>query len=291
MSRWLGSALVGHRLRVELRPASVWLGRAGVIARRSEPSGRAIEVDTGTANRADAPELWRAAVDVFARALREARGRPGRVEIVLSDHFVRYLLIPWSEGLVGDNERLGFARLTFRDVYGHLADTWDLCLDEQPAGRAFFASAMDRSLVASLREVVARAGGTLAALSPALADRINRHRVALKAPEFCLAAAEPGRISLAFHSRAGWQAVRSRRIDGPLPDTLPTLLKQEAVVGPATGGGVLYLCADHLAEVPPFPVPGWRLVRLADSGFAARPASDLALAAGGGSTATSIQRL
>ncbi len=102
-------------------------------------------------------------------------------------------------------------------------------------------------------------GDKLVALTPALADCINRHRSALKAPEFCFAAAEPGRISLAFHSRSGWQAVRSRRIDGPLPETLPTLLKQEAVVGGAMGGGMLYVCADAMPDMAPFAVPGWRM--------------------------------
>jgi hypothetical protein len=183
--------------------------------------------------------------------------------------------------LVGDRERQGFAQLAFRDLYGPLADAWDLCLDEQPAGQGSLACAVDRALASSLREVVARAGGQLAALTPSLADCINRHRAALKAEEFCFAAAEPGRISLAFHSRSGWQAVRSRRIDGLLPDTLPTLLKQEAVVGGAVGGGMLYVCAEAMPEMAPFAVPGWRLAFFADGGLASRPTSDPQLVAAG----------
>src|SRR4029077_9812295 len=133
----------------------------------------------------------------------------------------------WSESLVADSERLAFARLAFRDVYGHAVDGWDLCVDEQPAGQAAFASAGDRALIAAIRDVVSLAGGKLGAVRPGLAECLNRHRRALKEPEFCLASAEPGRISLVFRSRAGWQAVRSRRIDGPLAETLPTLLTQE----------------------------------------------------------------
>jgi hypothetical protein len=141
---------------------------------------------------------------------------------------------------------------------------------------------VDRALVSSLREVVTRAGGQLSALTPALADCINRRRKALKAPEFCFAVAEPGRISLAFRSRAGWEAVRSRRIDGPLPDMLPTLLKQETVVGAAREGGVLYLCADASADAAAFPLPGWRVVPLGESGFARSPPSHRRLVAAGG---------
>lgn len=282
MSRWLGSTLGGERWRVELRPASVGFVRRAVFPRPRVRSARTIAVGAGAAGDEGAPETWRAAVEVLAATLREPRGTPGRVEIVLSDHFVRYLLIPWSAKLVGDSERLGFARLCFRDVYGHVSDGWDLCLDQQPAGQGSFACAVDRALASSLRDVVARAGARLESLTPALADCINQHRPALKEPEFCLAAAEPGRISLAFRVRAGWQAVRSRRLDGPLPEMLPTLLKQEAVVGAAPEGGVLYLCGHNPADVPEFTVPGWRVVRLLESASAARLPSDPRLAAASG---------
>ena len=282
MLRWLGNPLPGHRLRVELRPASVGLVRRGMVPWSRVLSTRAVPVEVGAGSRENPPESWRTAVDILTAALREPRGRIGRVEIVLSDHFVRYLLIPWSEGLVGDGERLGFARLAFRDVYGHVADTWDLCLDEQPAGQASFACAVDRALASSLRELVARAGGHLTALIPSLSECINRQRPALNAPEFCLAAAEPGRVTLAFHSRGGWQAVRSRRVDGPLLETLPTLLKQEIAVGDATEGGVLYLCTDDPPGMAPFAVPGWRMVRLAERGISKRLAGDRPLVAAGG---------
>ena len=284
MLRWSGSALSKPRLRVELRPASVRLTPQAMFPRPRVLPARPIAVEAIAEGREDPPEPWRAAVDVLDAALREPRSRLGRVEIVLSDHFVRYLLIPWSKGLVGDSERLGFARLAFRDLYGHVADTWDLCLDEQPAGQASFACAVDRALASSLREMVARAGGQLAALIPALADCINRHRPALKAPEFCLAAAEPGRISLAFHSRAGWQAVRSRRVDGQLAETLPTLLKQETVIGAAAEGGVFYLCTEELPGS--FPLPGWRVVHLAEDGVARRRISEPQLVAARGGSGT-----
>ena len=282
MSRWLGNPLPGPRLRVELRPASVRLVRRGLVPRSRVLSTRTIPVEARAGSRENPSESWRAAVDTLTAALREPRDRVGRVEIVLSDHFVRYLLIAWSEGLVGDGERLGFARLAFRDLYGHLADTWDACLDEQPAGQASFACAVDRALASSLRELVARAGGELTALIPSLADCINRHRSALNAPEFCLAAAEPGRVSIAFRSGGGWQAVRSRRVDGPLPETLPMLLKQEIAVGDATESGVLYLCTDDAPGMAPFAVPGWRVVRLAERGISKTPAGDSQLAAAGG---------
>jgi hypothetical protein len=271
LSRSVGS-LIGERLRIELGPVSVALVRHAVFPRLRVLSTRSIETEPG-ARRAEHPvESWRASLDTLAAVLREQRASLGRVDVVLSDHFVRYALIPWSEGLVADSERLAFARLAFRDVYGHAADGWDVCVDEQPAGQASFASSVDRALVAGIRDLVSLAGGRLGAVRPALAECLNHHRRALKEPEFCLATAEPGRISLAFRSRAGWQAVRSRRIDGPLAEMLPTLLTQEAVAGAAPQGGLLYLCVPDSVDVPPFTVPGWRPVRLGQAGGLSLPA-------------------
>ncbi|HYL18762.1 MAG TPA: hypothetical protein VEV20_08770 [Burkholderiales bacterium] len=265
VSRMIGH-FVGERLRVELRPASVTVSRYAAFPRPRVTSTRSIEVTAAAAGSSEhPPEPWRASLDTLASVLREQRGSVGRVEVVLSDHFVRYALIPWSENLVADSERLGFARLGFRNVYGPLSDGWDVCVDEQPAGQASFASAVDRPLIAGLRDVMSLAGGRLDTVRPALADCLNRHSRVLKEPEFCLAMSEPGRISLAFRSRAGWQAVRSRRIEGSVDEILPTLLKQESAAGSAPESGVLYLCAADIVDLPHFTVPGWKLVRLAQA--------------------------
>ena len=272
MLRWLGSFLPGAGWHVELRPASVSLAPAGASVRTRAQALQTIAVNGEAAEANDVSESWRAPSQALSEALRERGARLGRVDIVLSDHFVRYLLIPWSPGLVSDKERLSFARLAFKELYGDAADSWELCLDEQPAGEGSFACAVDRALVASLRDGVARAGGRLHSLVPALADRINRYRVALKAPQFCFVAAEPGRVSLAFRSKGAWRAVRSRRINEELAQALPVLLKQEAVVGDAVGGGVLYLCPDAMPA--PFPVAGWQPVRLGEGTRSRRSRSD-----------------
>jgi len=130
------SRTIGHfaaeRLRVELRPASVTLSRHAVFPRSRVISTRSIEVTSAAGSSEHPPEAWRASLDTLASVLREQRSPVGRVEVVLSDHFVRYALIPWSENLVADSERLGFARLGFRNVYAHVSDGWDVCVDEQP---------------------------------------------------------------------------------------------------------------------------------------------------------------
>ena len=139
-------------------------------------SDQPIRIEVAKGGSESAPEPWRASLEAFRAGLRDRRGALGRVEVVLSDHFVRYVLIPWSESVVSDGDRLALARLSFRDVYGHLSDTWDLSVDQQRAGEASFACAVDRALIADLRGMVSLAGGRLDSVRPALTDCLNSHR-------------------------------------------------------------------------------------------------------------------
>jgi hypothetical protein len=248
--------------------------RRAPFARPRATSDRPIQIEVSKGGSESTAEPWRASLEAFGAALRERRGALGRIEVVLSDHFVRHVLVPWSDSVVSDGDRLALARLSFREVYGHLSDTWDLSVDQQRAGEASFACAVDRALIGGLREMVSLSRGRLESIRPALTDCLNSHRRAVKEAEFCLATAEPGRITLAFRSRAGWQAVRSRRSEGPLSESLPVLLKQEAAAGPAPEGGVLYLCAADSLDVTAFAVRGWRLIRLANPKNGAELASD-----------------
>ncbi len=274
MSRWWGSP---ERLRIELRPFEIVLSqqRAGFPRTRKATSER-IAV---TGNSDDSQnEPWRACLNATIAALRSKTRTGVQVDVVLSSHFVRYALVPWSENIVRDSERLAFARLILRNVYGASADAWEVCLDEQPAGQSSFACAIDRALLTGLAGAIAAAGARLGEVTPVLADCINRHRRLLKDRQFCLAHAEPGRVTLAFRSDMGWQSVRARRVDGSLTDMLPSVLKQEATAGSALAGGVLYLCAPQLPDVATPNIAGWRIVMLAqdDDAFVVPPARELA---------------
>jgi hypothetical protein len=247
-----------ERTQVLLRPDEVRVVRRSGLSGQQRTSAVAL-ASLGGAGHGGEP--WRACVDRLAAALAQSGAR-GPVTAVVSDHFVRYALIPWNARLVADGERLAFAKLQFHEVYGAAADTWDISMDQQPAGEASFACALDRALFQALRDACTRHGARLAAVVPALADRINRHRSALKAAAFCVASIEPRRMTLAFHGAQGWESVRSRRSDGALQDELPTALKQEAAAGHGVAGGALYLIAERVAEAPSFAATGWKVVRL-----------------------------
>lgn len=245
---------LSNPLEVELRPGELWIGPGT----RHAPTERLSSPEAESASGEESGESWTGSVAVLDRAL-AGRSRRSSLRVVLSDHFVRYALLPWSAELVADAERVAFARLTLRETYGPAADLWEVCIDEQPAGQASLIAAADRALMSTLRDIVARHRLTLSAVVPSLSDRVERYRRALKAPEFCLACAEPGRLTLAFRSKAGWTSLRGRRMDGALQDVLPSALRQEATAGAAHSVGTLYLVATHFRHLATFTVPGWQI--------------------------------
>ena len=96
---------------------------------------------------------------------------------------------------------------------------------------------------------------------------------ALRERVFCLASLEPGRLTLAFRSEAGWLAVRTRRVNGNPLEALAGVLRQEAAAAGAADGGSLYLIADAAASLPSIHLPNWKVTRLDDgvAAVAARP--------------------
>jgi hypothetical protein len=249
------------QLDVLLRPGEVRVTRRPLLL----PSRGAGVVQTYPVSAGQSQEAWRASVEVLGMALAE-QTTARAAQIVVSDHFLRYALVPWNENLVADAERLAFARLALSEIYGNMAQSWAVSLDEQPAGHASLACAIDRELLEMLRQVTAACGQRLTAVSAALAQRINRHRAALREPVFCLASLEPARLTLAFRNEAGWLAVRTRRVNSNPLESLSGVLRQEAAAAGAADGGTLYLVADAAASLPAFNLPSWNITRLDDGG-------------------------
>lgn len=253
MSLWSAETLEAmlHPARVRLAHRS-FLGRptgvevAQVVA---EPQGPVTE------------QAWRPALAGLDALLRRAQEARGRLRIELSDHFVRYALVPWRAELVSDAERLAFAQLSMREMYGAAVDGWALSLSDQSAGKAFICAAIDAALLQALRELASAHRLRLSAVVPLLSARIQRHLRKLDQSVFCFASLEPGRMTLAFHSAAGWDALRGRRLSAGIGEELASALRQESAAADIGATGTLYLAGEDL-PVLGSPLAGWSVVRL-----------------------------
>lgn len=170
---------------------------------------------------------WRAALQALETSLLcFANGRTAAT-VILSNHFLRYTLVPWRAELADAEEDLSFARHCFAKVYGKAAQQWELRLNQEAADMPRLASAVDTELLDGLRAVFDGAGIPLRSIQPHLMAAFNGFRSRLQHSAW-FALLEPGNLCLALLQQGHWSRVRSLRIDSAWREELPLILEREA---------------------------------------------------------------
>ena len=230
-----------ERLIVGLSPAGVQFARYG---RGLRPRlAESVTVPCGDSG----AQPWRSAVDTLARELPRLAARVPVCEVVLSNHFVRFQLLPWRPELRTREERAALAQAQYRGVFGPAAQGWTVRLAASAFGATTLACAVDRALVEELARLLKSAGARPAAIEPYLAAVFNRWRRELKAPPFWLVLLEPGRLWVGLMGATGWSNVSARRIGSdPLAETLAVLAQEAAVNGAGPKAVPTYLIAAGL---------------------------------------------
>jgi hypothetical protein len=186
------------------------------------------------------------AVAAFKQALPLARRCD--VTVVLSGHFVRYALVPWSEALTSATEEQAYLRHHFTRIHGERAKSWALRSSEAPQGAPRLASAVDQSLIEELQACFPpKSKAKLVSVQPALMAMFNRARGAIPKSGAWLALAEPERACVALHTAGRWRAVQSAKgawlallertrltVEGSIPD-LVLLQAHDIAAGDAPG--------------------------------------------------------
>lgn len=188
------SRLFPEKLRVLLTPVEVLAG------------GRSIACDP-----AAGAEPWQGAL-VALRSLEWTK--PCRVTVVLSNHFVRYAVLPWADGLSTPAEEEAYLRHHFAKIHGERAKGWTLRASEAPRGALRLASAIDTALVDALKAAFPKSGkAKLVSVQPELMEAANRWRQAIPAAGAWLVLAEPERACIALHAGHGWRSVQNAKGD------------------------------------------------------------------------------
>jgi hypothetical protein len=121
-------------------------------------------------------------------------------------------VVPWSDDLSGDEERLAHARICLGKVYGNLADTWQVTLSAAEPGRAGIACAIPQQLLADLGVALADARLKLTSLQPQLIVSFNSWRHRLPDTHGWFVTIDEGSLTAARLIKGGWDKVYSARI-------------------------------------------------------------------------------
>jgi len=152
-------------------------------------------------------EPWHGALEVLRREAAGWRTRVG-VSVVLSNHFVRYAVVPEQDAT--PEEELALARFLFAKIHGERAKAWEVRVSEQ------LACAIDAALLEGLKACFPKSGkARLVSVQPYLMAAFNRARRRIPPEGAWLLLAERERTCLARFARRGWASVyNGRETDG-----------------------------------------------------------------------------
>jgi hypothetical protein len=135
-------------------------------------------------------EGWQGALDALDALLEERRVR--RLRLLLSNHFVRYLVVPEDAAVRSPAERAAYLAHHFTAVYGERAARWRVAAERGGDGTSLGA-AVDAELIAAARALAARRKTALAGAEPLAVTAFNRARRRPGAGARFFAVLEPGR--------------------------------------------------------------------------------------------------
>lgn len=254
------SLLSGEELNIVLYPDHIQMVRIGrefslrgtarrVLAKRS------VACDEGAA---DAP--WSGTLQALDTALHGQHAKGTAATVILSNRFMHYALVPWSAALSDEAEEMAFTRHCFKEMYGEVAERWELRLNSEKPGEARLASAVDKTFLELLRALFERCGVRLASIQPHLMTVFNNCRASLAERNAWFVMVEEGNLCLARLYQERWVSVRTMRVSGDWGESLSAILERETYLADCAAASEVLIWAPEL-ENTSIPASGRWMVR------------------------------
>ena len=217
------------QMRIFLHPQQV------VVVRSKRNSARQVIDKTIVSCASDASvesgvALWSPAVAALAKTLRDNCWQGADPQLVLSNHFVRYALIPWNDGLANQSERDAYLRHSFHLVYGDAARGWDLRLSHNGVNQAAVASGIEPALLQDINTAFGTAGFNVSAIYPHLMIGINHAQQQLSQTTYWFVLVEQGRVCIAMIRDGLWLSVKSFAVGRQPEAQIAAAIEREAII-------------------------------------------------------------
>lgn len=260
--------------------AALFADRVAWAARARGPRRRALAQGVAAAAGLDVDTPWRAATRTLAAVLDANAGARSELVVLLSGQFVRPLLVPWPAEVADDTEGAALAAHHFGRVFGDDPSSWEIAFDRDADGPARLACAVERGLLAALRQIATGARVRLISVEPLLVSAFNRWGRRIGRGPTLFFVAEAGRYCAATFRGGAWQALRCGRLAGIDAGSLREALEREAALAGDEALELLAYAPEH-PQLDCEPAFAARLTRLAAHGIPAQPATGAGFALGG----------
>ncbi|PHV13527.1 hypothetical protein [Chitinimonas sp. BJB300] len=148
-----------------------------------------------------------------------------KLEVVISNTWVRYAVLHWQASLADDTLCQDYARTLMTEQYGEASNGWSLTISPLIPNRNRIVSAIDARLLAALTELASAHRLKLSSVRPLLASVYNQ--LESKLPnEALLAVVEPQRLCLLQVGGGDWINLYNRMLSEPWERRLPGLVAQ-----------------------------------------------------------------
>jgi len=238
VSRWSAETL-----RIALVP-----GEAALLRTRGTPASRVL----ATGERAAASLL-----PLLDEALADPDWHGRRVEVVLSQHFVRHVLTPPPGKALSRAEERALAGASLRNIYGDEALQWNVQVHSQPPQHGLVGAAMDASFIQQLDALLARHGFREMTIRP-LASVAAQHLPGKFAGWWALV--EPGWLTLFGSANGIWHHLGGQPVGDDWVDALPDLIEREALSAPQALPSAVWIQAVGTGPIPQPAAGDWQML-------------------------------
>ena len=247
--------LWSDRLHIVLAPDKVSMVRFSGGLQSRELLAKSIDCAESDA---DQP-LWQPALQAMQKLLAVAGGKAD-VKVMLSSHFVRYVLVPVQADLKDEAEEEAYVRFCFSEVYGDEAATWTLRWNGSLAVDQQIASAIDGNLLADIEQSMRNVNLRLSSVQPYLMSVFNLVRKHMQAEEQWFVLVESGSACLSSFTQGECTSLRTVRLDSDWQESLPRLLAREFLIAGADNKSRdLLLCAPQHVDLGALQLKGWNM--------------------------------
>ncbi len=178
---------------------------------------------------------WQGVLPTLQAALSKTDWRNADATLIISNHFVRYLLLPWSDVSLTNEEKAALLQDRFQEVYGEVSATWDLRLNAGSFGSPSLASGVDKNLLAQVKTIFDSSKLRLDSIQPYLMSSVNDIRRNFKKGSDWFVMVEEGMFCIALLYDGQWKRIRSRQIERDWLEEILVALEREILLDESDG--------------------------------------------------------
>lgn len=198
------------------------ISRHGLRRQRSKPAVFPAALQTSE-------QAWQGALAALRHWLEKSEYASVDIDLIVSDSFARYALIPWFGEVKHQAEISLLSRIQFEELFGKAVADWEIQVDMLDYAKAGIGCALDKVLVKALEDLCFSHKVRLMSLQPYFMGAFNRARGYI-GESALFAVVEFGQCVLVSIMNGAWHSIRSIRLGQSLEKELLVSIEREILL-------------------------------------------------------------